>query len=384
MISTEEKSDVSPLDWTEEQALNSGDEAVECMLSSIRSAKSKVDLEVYIFTQDVCGDWFSDALSKAAQRGVQVRLLVDGIGSFGFSPVYFEQMRKAGVAVRIYHPTPFDMTPNALLWKMPLKGYLRYLGRMNKRNHRKVLIVDDAVVVVGSVNITRCHLSKSKGGDDWRDAAVRVNGPAIKYFSMAFERSWKYANRIAFSQAPDAPLVPVMFNFSKKLRGLKYLLLLEMIYRADHRLWLTNAYFVPDGSMLKALRFAAWTGVDVKIIVPRQSDVFFIRMVSSAFYLGLLSAGVRIFEYLPSILHAKTMVIDEFGVVGTSNLNHRSLLHDLEVDVVLKHKKTVDSLSTAFLTDLKNCQEVTIREWEKRPWFERIAGNLILYMRYWL
>lgn len=352
--------------WTEERVLNSGDEALDEMLKLIRAAKKSLRLEIYIFHHDLCGDSFVEELCKAGDRGISIQVLVDGIGSWGFPSDYIERMNKSGIKVRIYHST------------------MRLLGRVNKRNHRKVLIVDDDTVVTGSVNITKCHLSKKRGGDDWRDTAVLVKGPAVRSFITAFERSWEYANKIALGTAPTVPLTPAMFNFSAKLRKLRHLLLLELIYRADERVWITNAYFVPDGSLLKALRFASWSGTDVRIIVPKMPDIYLMRLVSSAFYLGLLTAGVRIFEYLPSVLHAKTLVLDNIGLVGTTNLNHRSLFHDLEVDVVLQKASSVESLSKAFDKDLKSCKEVSIKDWQARPLFERWVGNLLLYVRYWL
>lgn len=370
--------------WTNETVFNSGDEAIDNSIELIRNAKSTVELEVYIFHNDICGDRFADELAAAAQRGVRVRLLVDGIGSAGFSRTYQERLLKAGVAVRIYHPTPYDYYGGRLFWWSRWKQHWRILGRINKRNHRKTLVVDSEKAIVGSVNITKCHLSKKTGGLGWRDSAVLVEGSAVTTFLQAFKRSWEFANKIAFTPPPDIPMVPVLFNMSAKLRRLKYLLLIELIYRAENRVWITNAYFIPYGSLLKALRFAAWTGVDVKIIVPQRSDVFFIRMVSSAFYLGLLTAGVRIFEYAPAVLHAKTLLIDSIGVVGTSNLNHRSLLHDQEVDVILKKPDSIKSLANAFENDLKNCKEVTIKEWEARPTLEKFFGNMLLLMRYWL
>ncbi len=367
--------------WTEERVLKSGDESFDAILQLIAGAKSSVDYEVYIYNRDACGNAVTEALGQAAQRGVQVRLLVDGIGAFGFSNTYRGELIRAGVQVKIYHPTPYDFKKRPLFWWIP---YGKILGRINNRNHRKVLIVDKASVIVGSVNVTSDHLSVARRGKGFRDTSVQLRGESISLFQVAFDRSWRYANKIALTPAPEIPLVPILFNFSSRLRRLRYLLLLELFYRADHRIWITNAYFVPDGSLLKALRFSAWTGVDVRIIVPRQSDIFFIRMVSSAFYLGLLTAGVRIFEYTASILHAKTIIMDQLGVIGTSNLNHRSLLHDLEVDVILKNQDSVKTLADAFGEDLQNCREVTLKEWESRPFFERFVGNILLLMRYWL
>lgn len=353
-------------DWSEERVLSNGTETIDQFLHLIQRAKESIRFEVYIFHNDTCGDVFIEELAKAARKGVKVRLLLDGFGSWGFPNSYLEALRRGGVEVKFYHSS------------------LRLFGRLNKRNHRKVLIADDKTVVTGSVNVSKCHLSRERGGGGWRDTAVLLEGQPVQLFITAFERSWENANRIAPRPAPSAPLIPAMFNFSAKLRKLRYLLVLELIYRAERRVWISNAYFVPDGSLLKALRFASWSGTDVRIIVPKVSDVYVVKLVSSAFYLGLLSAGVRIYEYLPSVLHAKTLVIDNIALVGTTNLNHRSLFHDLEVDVVLKKTSSIESLSKAFESDLENCKEVSIKDWQSRPLFERWMGNLLLFVRYWL
>jgi cardiolipin synthase len=165
------------------------------------------------------------------------------------------------------------------------------------------------------------------------------------------------------------------------LRSENYLDLLVKILGAQGRVWITNAYFVPDASLIRVLRIAAEAGVDVRIVVPAFSDVVFIPWVTSAFHLGLLRAGVRIFEYTGSVLHAKTMLIDDWGLVGSSNLNHRSLLHDLEADVVLGSKEATSALAEQFVADCAHSREVTLRNWKSRPLLERIVGRMLLVVR---
>jgi cardiolipin synthase len=150
---------------------------------------------------------------------------------------------------------------------------------------------------------------------------------------------------------------------------------------AQRRIWIENAYFVPDGSLLRALSAAAESGVDVAIIVPAVSDVVFIPWVTTAFHDGLLRAGVRIFEYTKGMMHAKTILVDDWGLVGSSNLNHRSLLHDLEVDVVLADESASRSLHDQFLIDCTHARQVTLESWRERPCLERYVGRLLLLAR---
>ena len=151
---------------------------------------------------------------------------------------------------------------------------------------------------------------------------------------------------------------------------------------AERRIWITNAYFVPDGSVLRVLTVAAGAGVDVRVLVPSFSDVIFIPWVTSAFHLGLLRAGVKIFEYRGSVLHAKTMVIDDWGIIGSSNLNHRSLLHDLEADIVVIDPTSIASLEEGFLLDLERASQLTLDNWRHRPLIERLLGRILLWFRY--
>jgi cardiolipin synthase len=170
----------------------------------------------------------------------------------------------------------------------------------------------------------------------------------------------------------------------RRERRENYLDLLLRISRAQHKIWITNAYFVPDGSLLRALSAAAMGGIDVRIIVPGFSDVVFMPWIASAFHLGLLRAGVRIFEYRRSILHAKTLVVDTWGLVGSSNLNHRSLLHDLEIDVEVVTDEGRAALERHFSEDLESSVEVTLATWHNRPWIERTIGRMLLAFRYLL
>jgi cardiolipin synthase len=153
---------------------------------------------------------------------------------------------------------------------------------------------------------------------------------------------------------------------------------------AQKRIWITNAYFVPDGSLLRVLSVVAREAVDVKVLVPAFSDVVFMPWVASAFHLGLLKAGVRVFEYTGSVLHAKTMLIDDWGLIGSSNLNHRSLLHDLEVDIVIPNEDVRQAMEEQFVKDLESAKEITLENWDNRPFIERLIGRILLWVRYLL
>lgn len=375
--------------WKEEKLYFNNDEYFEDLISKLKEARRSVDIEIYWFENDFLGKRILEVLKNLSLKNVKMRILVDGIGSLGINHGLLKELEQAKISTRIYHPTPWDQNYFSFLWWFRWKAYVSLLGRINQRNHRKVTIIDESIVFVGSQNFSHVHLSRQAGGEGWRDTGLQLKGPEVEQFVSGFTRSWLYSARPAgflksmgWSKKFRQSLV--RFNFSVSMRRRSYIELIQRIYESTQRVWITNAYFVPDGSLIKALRFAAWSGTDVKILVPKKPDVFLIRFVSSAFYYGLLIAGVRIFEYIPSMLHAKTLMIDDWAIVGSSNLNHRSLMHDLEVDVVINQTSSLKSLDKQFNIDLENSNEVTMQEWLSRPFVERLIGKILMRLRYWL
>ena len=189
--------------------------------------------------------------------------------------------------------------------------------------------------------------------------------------------------RESFRQLRKNPIIRL--NYTRHRRRILHKNLLRKITQAQLRIWITNAYFVPDNFLLRRLRDAAKSGVDVRILLPKNSDIMIMPWTSSTFYYNLLKSGVRIFEYLPSNLHAKTLIIDDWSSVGSSNLNHRSLLHDLEADINVRQASSKKILEDQFLTDLTQSKEITFNTWKQhRPWRQRIIGQLALYLKYWI
>lgn len=367
---------------------SSGDEYYKNLLNDINHAEKTIDLETYIFNHDDLGIKIIDALIAAKERGVEVRVLVDGAGSPLWGGRLTKKLEKAGVQTRIFHPFPWR------LWhwsrshvKKPflLKAIYLFL-KINSRNHRKVCIIDDKIAYVGSFNISKVHLEKSSGGDDWRDTAVKLSGINLKAISDAFRASWLHltihdVSRKKFNSHSN----PILrLNNTRQRRRYLYKNLLDRIKRCKNRIWMTNAYFVPDNFLLKDLIDAAHRGIDVRIMLPRKSDIFFMPWASSAFYRSLLKNGVRIFEYLPSMLHTKNLIVDDWVIVGSSNLNHRSLLHDLEIDVNICVPEAKKQIEQEFLADLKKSQEINLEHWYKRPLYQRLLGKLLLYVKFWI
>lgn len=350
---------------------------------------------------------------NASRRGVRVRLLVDGAGSLLWGATPQPQLRQAGVETRIYHPIPWAL-PIRFIYKKFNKS-LALFSRINQRNHRKTVLIDGEIAFVGSFNVCAHHLSTFKGPHSWRDTGVRVRGSGVADLLRAFERTFRaswpvYRVGRWLGQVPIPlrlnyfgfhcglrlrnytqhhllahPLVRL--NMGNTRRRKNYTEFLSRIEKSCNRVWITNAYFVPHGSLIRALNSAAKKGVDVRVLFPKNPDIFFIKWVRSAFYLGLLSAGVKIFEYgehVHRVMHAKTALIDDWAIVGSSNLNHRSLFHDLEVDIVLTRPESILTLEEDFIRDRINAREIGLEDWLRSPRLTRWVGRFLLFLRYYM
>lgn len=359
------------------------------LIDDINEAKHFIELETYIFQNDLLGQQILHALVEAAKRGVKIRVLVDGAGSPHWGGAAVKSLEDVKIETRIYHPLPWRLSQwgrTSIRSPFFLK-ILYFFSKINKRNHRKVCLIDRKIAYIGSFNISKCHLTKEHGGDAWRDTAVRLTGIDLNYLLDAFDAAWDSRNiqeRLHNIFQHVNLNSPIRLNHTRHHRRLIYKNLLRRIARCKQRIWITNAYFVPDNFLLKKLTDRANAGVDVRILLPQKSDVFIMPWASAMFYEILLKSGVRVFEYIPSMLHAKTFILDDWVMLGSSNLNHRSLLHDLEIDVVITSTKAKKTLEQQFLMDLTQSREIHWIEWNKRSFWRKIIGRLILYIKYWI
>lgn len=307
----------------------------------IRAARSTICIEMYIWSNDRVGHRFFSLLEEAARRGVRVRLLLDGVGSYFWLRAQTERMRASPVETRIWRPVE--------LRRVGVTGFSQLFSRLNRRNHKKVVVIDETVAYAGSTNVTGSCLT-------WKEANVRLRGMSVGLLLELFEDAW---DRAAPEQSRDLARAlrlqgallrarAVRSNQSYLLRHRHLRALRRSIKNARHRVWLMTPYFVPTLGLFLAMLQAARRGVDVRIVLPRKNDVWFLRWVARLYYRYMLRAGVGIYEWLPSVLHAKCTLVDGWGTVGSSNLNRRSAYLDLELDLVLA-AATVPSLEREFL-----------------------------------
>jgi len=369
--------------WETELLYHDGRSFFDALIEALREAQSSIFLESYIFENDELGKTVVDELVHAAERGLEVRVLVDAIGSPGWSGAFGERLKKAGGQYKIFHRLPWDA-----LWRSDAlggraKGIINTLRTLNRRNHRKLVLLDGNRAFAGSMNISSAHLGKNA----WRDTGVQVSGDAIPILETAMERAWapmRERFRREFRPAWKAISGLARLNSSGRMRRRNFRDLKRRIRAAQQSIWITTPYFVPARDVLAGLIAASHRGVEVKILLPARSDVFFMTWVGAAFHHELMRAGVSVYQYLPSVLHAKILIIDDWATVGSSNFNHRSLLHDLEVDIVITHDDNRRELREHFKTDIENARKLSDTGWSARSAFKRFVGRMLLLFRYWL
>lgn len=358
------------------------------LLADIHQATQFINLEVYIFDPDFLGKKVADALINAAKRNVKVRVLVDGAGSLLWGGPMTERMEEAGIQTRVFHPLPWMIWHWGRAAHVPqsfIKKAIYLATKINYRNHRKTCVIDYRTAYVSSANICKSHVNKEAGGDDWRDTTVKLVNIDTAYLQYAFEIAWNHLPfklRKKLKRAfPDSYFY---LNYSWRQRRFFYYSLLEKLAQCQRRVWITNAYFVPDKFLLRQLIKAAKRGVEVKFILPHKSDVFITSLVTQTFYSTLMKNGIQIYEYLPSMVHAKILIIDDDYWVGSSNLNYRSLKHDLEVDVHLQTEHAQQEIEAQFFSDLSLTQAIDETIYNQQIWYKSLLGRLLLFIRYWI
>ncbi|MDX2054399.1 MAG: phospholipase D-like domain-containing protein [Polyangiaceae bacterium] len=354
--------------------------AFDAMIREIDQAKHQVLLEMYWFASDTVGWRFCEHLCQAAARGVWVAVMYDALGSWDTDEALFETLRAAGVEVIEYGPiAPWR---RRFAWR-----------RLSLRDHRKILVVDGKVGFTGGLNLSKESLPVAAGGDGWRDDAVRLEGPAVAALADCFwqthrrERGRQTMHPHVSEAAPvaDAAMVRVLSQNGPRRRYQILSAYLERIRGAKQRVWLKNAYFIPDRRVRKALSEAARRGVDVRVVVPMKSDVPIAKYAGQRTFGGLMRNGVRLFAWLPSVLHSKTAVVDGlWSTVGTFNLDHMSFRTNLEVNVGVLDAGFAQQMEASFLADLEQCREIVLSEFERRSFVERSVEFFLYQFRRFL
>jgi cardiolipin synthase len=364
--------------------LHDGREAFPAMLEAIGQARRQVLLEMYWFDSDAVGRTFANALIAARQRGVTVAVIYDSIGSIGTDRALFAELEAAGVHVLEYNP----VAP----WR---RRFRLSFTRLSRRDHRKILVVDGNVGFTGGINLALQWAPREEGGEGWRDDMMRIEGPAVNALSHCFHRVWRrhdlppilHLHAEPLSAAPGVRLLPVRILGERYFRHRHEIArdYASRVYAAQKTVYISNSYFVPDGSIRRALMRAAKRGVDVRVIVPAHSDVEPVKFAGRSQYEKLLKAGVRIFEWQDGMFHAKTAVIDgQWCTTGTFNFDYMSLHYNLEVNASVLDAELSAEVERSFCEDLAGSREVELRDVQLRSLSDRLVENGFYRLRKFL
>ncbi len=365
--------------WLSELVYEDADVYFSQLLAAITASKSRVYLDTYIFSLDSLGDKFLLALIDAAKRGVEVKLIVDGIGSLDAAVSIVNAISEAGEEGRIFHPAPWSIA--AYRWSIERTDFwqkaVHFLTRINRRNHRKLCVIDSSIAWCGSRNIDGRQLSIKRGGEAWKDFSVKLQGPGVEDLEECFLNLWL--------QRPPRrrSLAHLRSNLGVAFRGYRNRQLLQRIYSAKSRIWIVTAYFAPARRVLRALRRARRRGVDVCVIVAKKSDVAVFPLLTASYYRELLAWEIKVYEYQSGILHVKLMIADDIAILGSSNLNHRSFLHDIELDVVLQSAAALRVFERSVEQDIIPASLPVDPSVSNGLW-RKLLGFLLRPIRYWM
>jgi cardiolipin synthase len=354
--------------------LRNGVRFFPAMLAAIRAAKKTINIEFYIYWDGEIGRTFAEALAEKARAGVTINVVLDAVGSAPMSRELIDFLQRNGVNVEWYHP---------------LRWYT--LSRFNHRTHRKLLIVDGEIGFTGGFGIADDWLGDADSPDHWRETVVRVEGPVVTQMQFAFMDNWvksrgelltglDYFPRI---EARGPHKTQVLKSSPSEGSSAVKLLYIVSIVSAKKSIYIANAYFVPDHDTLRALEGAVRRGVDVRVIVPGEfTDVPIVRQASRWQYEKLLRRGIRIFEYQPTMMHAKTMVVDGiWTTVGSSNFDDRSFRLNDEVNVNIYAEDIASQMEQMFFEDLARSEEITRRRFLRRPYFDRVKEKMAAWLK---
>ncbi|MEO8055255.1 MAG: phospholipase D-like domain-containing protein [Acidobacteriota bacterium] len=357
--------------------LENGDAIFPAMLAAISSAKKTVNFEAYIFWSDEVGTRFRDALAERAAHGVAVRVLLDAVGSPGgrLKASDVDVLRRAGCRVEFFHP------------KKPWMFWV-----VNHRNHRRVLVVDGTRGFTGGVGFADPWRGNADSKEHWRDTQVRMEGPAVRGLQRAFQDNWAEVTGEAlvgeefFPALSEAGATAVAVVPSSPLAAMSGVgrVYAIAIAAATKEIWIANSYFLPDDATEALLVAAVKRGVDVRVLVPsdEQSDVPATKAAGRSSFGPLLAGGVQVFEYQPTMIHLKTMVVDgAFSTVGSANFDERSFHLNEELNLFVYDAAFAGQMRESYRRDLEHCRPYTHEMWRRRSLKKKVFEWLVIPFR---
>lgn len=368
----------------QERVYDNASRYVDDLCQTIDAAISSVDLETYILSDDSVGQRVLEALERAVKRGVTVRMVVDGIGSMSWIARELITETWKSIPCRVFHPPPgFSLALRLSLFQQ-FSDFFTGLFSINRRTHKKIAIVDNRVLFTGSINLWQTAVESLEAG-------ISIS-PVDPVALDSFEYSWKRSRVISAGRIYLKPPVisprpvsstHVRTNHTITKRKHENRRLVAAIAHARERVWLMTPYFVPPVSLVNALVRAAEQGIDVRLVLSEQSDHFFMPFLARNFTMYLARHGVRVFQFSQCFLHAKVSLIDGSSIIGSTNMNHRSFYHDLELDVVTRNSDSDRSVMELFRKTCSRSRELSTDDFDRTPLLQRIAMRFLLLIKNW-
>lgn len=350
-------------DGNQLELLINGDVFVPRMLEAIDAAQDVIYLEMYLFESGQLATQFIQALIRAAQRGVRVCVLLDAFGARGLLDTDRQQLSYVGVEMKFYNPVrwyPFSR------WK---KNIIR--------DHRKLLLVDNVCGFTGGAGITDTFVEHS-GAPAWRESMLLIEGPVLADCQQLFEKHWRWLGGQALGLAEQS-LPPVAGELQAQLEASHgfsgqaiYRSVKQAIGRAQRRVWLSTPYFIPSRRMRRALLHAVRRGVDVRLLLPGQSDHPGVKLASQRYYASLLKAGLQIYEYRPRVLHSKILLCDDWVSMGSSNYDRFTMRWNLEANLIVPSGEFAEQVRQQFEVDFSHSEALSMEDWQRRKLWLRL------------
>jgi len=365
-----QKSDKAPLTRCNTvEIIKNGEAKFKRLFQDIENAKHHLHLEYYIIIDDEIGTQFLNLICKKAKEGIEVRLSIDDVGS-SISRKMKRKLKDSGVEFYSFMPVLFP----------------KFTGRMNYRNHRKIAIIDGVIGYVGGINIADDYVNKPDRKAYWRDTHLRLEGESVITIQVQFLTNWQFVSdskikdltKKYFPNKACKDNVAVQIAASGPDTDWSNIMdvIFSAINTADDYVYLTTPYFIPNDEIIMALQIASRSGIDVRILIPDESDSIIAKYATNAYLQPLFDANIKVYRYTKGFIHAKTMVIDNvFSTIGTSNMDYRSFNINFEINAVIYDKDKSKELKEIFIEDLKEAKEMNSETWKNRSNIKKLKES---------
>ncbi len=340
--------------------LNNGDQKFDCLIEELKKAKHFIHLQYYIFSQDTIGNTIKDILIQKVKEGVEVRMIVDDVGSWELKSNYFRELRSKGIEIYSFLEVRFPI----------------FTSKVNYRNHRKIVVIDGQVGFLGGINVADRYIYGGPKYGIWRDTHIKVEGDAVNSLQYIFSLDWYFVSQKELADTkyfptkkpvgdklvqvtpsgPDTDWPSIMMGFFK------------IFTTAKNYVYLATPYLMPNESVLMALKTAAMSGVDVRILIPEKSDAYITNLSTMSYLKEMMLSGVKIYFYTKGFIHSKVIVADDIvSSIGSANMDFRSFEQNFEVTAFVYDEEFAKEVKQTFIDDFADSQRVILAEWRKRP-----------------